>query len=339
MMRVHLLVAVAALTALVAAATPAVADTGGVIVHASNPWREPVRTAALDWLERKEIDVRADPLSSRDADALARCYQDDDEECAAPLAARAGLDQLVLITVTIVPGKSDAPTITVAGWQFGRDGRVVAFDVKHCEGCRTKSIATTTDTLLDSLERMSASLDQRGTLRIESTPPGARVLVDNFAAGVTPLTYKVRPGKHVISLELSGHDIEAREISVDAGQAADVSVVLRANGNGDRGGGRDAQRGVPGVWPWAVAGAGLVAVGAGIVLIAKDSPAEEDGRQHQTYWPTGTTGIAVTSVGVAAILTGAYFKFVHKTKPADESGTTVQVGAEGTLMMGYRGSF
>lgn len=69
-----------------------------------------------------------------------------------------------------------------------------------------------------------------GRLEITSDPPGARVTVDGFARGVTPVTLSnVTPGTHAVSI--FGEDSTVtRAVSVSAGSTASVMVSLTPAG-------------------------------------------------------------------------------------------------------------
>ncbi len=68
----------------------------------------------------------------------------------------------------------------------------------------------------------------RPTLTLASTPPGARVFLDDSteAAGTTPLKLKVPPGGHVLRFELDGHTTATRQVDAAEKQTVAVSVEL-----------------------------------------------------------------------------------------------------------------
>jgi len=56
---------------------------------------------------------------------------------------------------------------------------------------------------------------EAGTLTVESTPPGAKVLIDNVERGTTPATIAGIPvGDHTLHIELPHHEVARREFSL-----------------------------------------------------------------------------------------------------------------------------
>lgn len=69
-----------------------------------------------------------------------------------------------------------------------------------------------------------------GRLHIESDPPGARVLVDGDARGVSPITIEgLVPGVHAVVLQSEVGSID-RQVTVDAGGTASLVVPLVSKG-------------------------------------------------------------------------------------------------------------
>lgn len=65
-----------------------------------------------------------------------------------------------------------------------------------------------------------------GTLKVVSSPQGAKVSIDGDAAGTTPLTLKREAGTYVVSIELSGYAPASRQVELMAGKAAVVNETL-----------------------------------------------------------------------------------------------------------------
>ena len=67
-----------------------------------------------------------------------------------------------------------------------------------------------------------------GTLLVETSPPGARVLVDGSFRGTTPLTLeKLKPGRHRVVLESSA-GVVRREVMIRAGERTITSEAMIA---------------------------------------------------------------------------------------------------------------
>jgi hypothetical protein len=67
-----------------------------------------------------------------------------------------------------------------------------------------------------------------GAIHVDSTPRGARVIVNGQFVGQTPLRIaEVRPGQHTVTLELADHSSVTRRAFVEPGQIVKLSVPLR----------------------------------------------------------------------------------------------------------------
>jgi hypothetical protein len=70
-----------------------------------------------------------------------------------------------------------------------------------------------------------------GSLLVETRPPGARVVLDGKALGVTPLTVPdVRPGSHPLRLERVGYKTLVTSVIVKSGERARIAVTLELSG-------------------------------------------------------------------------------------------------------------
>lgn len=73
-------------------------------------------------------------------------------------------------------------------------------------------------------EKLAASTAAvQGTLKIVSSPAGAKVSIDGDAAGSTPVTAKRDPGTYVVTVELPGFAPASRQVEVAAGKTALVN--------------------------------------------------------------------------------------------------------------------
>lgn len=94
---------------------------------------------------------------------------------------------------------------------------------------------------------------EAGSLAVNSTPPGARVLLDQTYAGLSPvLLLNISTGNHTIGLEKDGYVTAARQVSLTAGQTTPVDVVLDP---------------VPAAAPPATQAAGLFPAMAGTIFV------------------------------------------------------------------------
>jgi hypothetical protein len=77
---------------------------------------------------------------------------------------------------------------------------------------------------------------QSGEVVIATTPAGATVTVDGEAQpGETPMTLKLKPGAHKVTIASSGYETKEMEINVVAGQKTDQNVELTLAESGEPG--------------------------------------------------------------------------------------------------------
>jgi serine/threonine-protein kinase len=70
-----------------------------------------------------------------------------------------------------------------------------------------------------------------GTLQVTSTPPGARILVNDRATGqVTPADIPLTPGRHKVRLEADGFSGQNRNVEIDAGETLLLNVEMKKGG-------------------------------------------------------------------------------------------------------------
>lgn len=72
----------------------------------------------------------------------------------------------------------------------------------------------------------AAPAEATGTVSVTSTPDAADVYVDGQFYGNAPATLKLKPGKHSISVKMTGYKDWSREITTDAGSDARLSAGL-----------------------------------------------------------------------------------------------------------------
>ena len=78
------------------------------------------------------------------------------------------------------------------------------------------------------IAEVTATLQPKtGTLAVNSTPPGARVLLDGADAGISPVVLaNISADNHTVTLEKDGYVTAAREVRITAGQVNPVEVSL-----------------------------------------------------------------------------------------------------------------
>ncbi|MDP2761041.1 MAG: PEGA domain-containing protein [Sideroxyarcus sp.] len=78
-----------------------------------------------------------------------------------------------------------------------------------------------------SLPPPAAAAAAKGTLLLDSTPPRARVYVDDVYFGLTPLRIELAPGIYPVRLELEGYQSVAEKVSVRSEDHTELEMKLR----------------------------------------------------------------------------------------------------------------
>lgn len=65
---------------------------------------------------------------------------------------------------------------------------------------------------------------------VDTSPPGATLIIDGEVRGVTPLSVHLKPGHHTYGLELSGYDPVQAEFALDPGVPRDLRHELKRSG-------------------------------------------------------------------------------------------------------------
>jgi hypothetical protein len=110
--------------------------------------------------------------------------------------------------------------VSVAVWQRSSAARQVVVHVRRARGFGQAEVAVgeaglraaTTDALLAALQ--DSQFTHEVSVRIESTPSGANVHVDQTLATRTPATVSLLPGNHLLSVEAAGYVTRAQYIEV-----------------------------------------------------------------------------------------------------------------------------
>ena len=73
------------------------------------------------------------------------------------------------------------------------------------------------------------SASDKGTVNVGSSPVGADVVVDGEFVGNSPAVLKISPGKHTVTVKMSGFKDWSREITVQAGSEVQLTATLDKN--------------------------------------------------------------------------------------------------------------
>ena len=244
-----------------------------------------------------------------------------DPTCFHDAAAKAELTHLVRPSVTF-KGSDYALAIDLVD---GASGDVLYTASDTCELCGLTEAVEMMAALAGTLpERMSVAAGVAG-LAVSSDPPGATVLVDGDAVGVTPLQLELEAGEHQVIVSLEGYFDRESLVRLEAGGSDSLGIVLDPTGP------RKGDKGRSGTWgrirpvlPWVSLGVGVAALGSGIALIAIDEKPVEFTRcsgndvdhlgncrfRHNTI----VGGLMMTLLGVGGIAAGVTLLVLDKRK-------------------------
>ncbi|HEU5076079.1 MAG TPA: PEGA domain-containing protein [Polyangiaceae bacterium] len=187
------------------------------------------------------------------------------------------------------------------------------------------------------VREISALLARRGVqqITVRSEPSGARLVIDGRTRGTTPWTGELELGRHRIVVDQGSvqrqHDVvlvaeQAHDLDVsltpDAGQMPAPEAEPASTSTGPVASTNDATV-VPTFLPWAVAGAGVVALGGAGVYELMRRDAEDDAKAEE-YQPAyydhrdrmltyQTTARVLAGVGGVLVLTGGVLAVINRS--------------------------
>lgn len=204
-------------------------------------------------------------------------------------------------------------TVLVEIAEGGR-GKVLATSDHTCEICGQQELA---DMIAGEaaavLRRLEVIESSDAVLVVESSPPGATVLVDGEVVGTTPLEAAVSPGEHRLRIEKQGYAARMGRVNAVMGLRERVAFHLTAAEERDR----------LSPWGWSSFGLGLATVATGVTLVVLDErPIErkcngdnvdEDGDCRLLH-DTMAGGIAATVAGGVLTAVGVALVVVAKRR-------------------------
>ncbi|HSK02995.1 MAG TPA: PEGA domain-containing protein [Kofleriaceae bacterium] len=313
------------LAALAAHASPAAAETVGVIVTGEATLQPPLVKHLEGWLRSHGHEVPPFSLDPSATSRLADCFTLDDTSCARKIVeAGSRTDSVVFARVT---REGDTINLTVH-WIF--KGRPSVGGRRGCEPCSTDALRGAADELMASLAPAIATAT--GRLNLHSKPEGMIVMLDGVKIGVTPIDRDIAAGSHKIVLFSGATEVGQREIQVPAGSIVEVTIPVVYPPGDDRRPPPSSPSRVPPVLCWVGGGLALAASGYMFHLGQKggaDNPEDPYDYPHATK-----TGFALAGAGAAAIGVGVWL-WVRGSR---ESAPVASIGPGGGYLA-WQGRF
>lgn len=294
--------------------------------------RDALTTELVDGLRRGAFSV-VEPAEVAAADSGASTCANAD--CVKKIASATSATHVVRARVLI---QDRDYTVTVDLYDGG-SGTVAASSEDNCEICGIAeagnlmaSAAATLRTKLDALAQGPA------TLAVTSTPVGAEVRIDGELVGTTPFEGPVIAGKRVLRLSLEGFITVEREVTfvegVEETRAFELEKVPSRLPNRP--------------WGWAAIGIGAAGLVTSAVFFAFDAQNGGEGRPYKLggacdgdnvdvdgdcrevwdteliAYPTAIAGAALTTLGIAILLSSGKRRRDKKAKAAAEGKPTAR---------------
>lgn len=265
-----------------AGAPPQAVAIGGVEVTGTMV-TEPVTAAVTDAV-RTGLGI---PNPGPKAPAVSSCVT---AACLTAAAAAASADRVAAVTVERTSELEFTITVVIADAQ----GRALRRRSAPCDGCAVVD-ATDKITLLVS-EAANAVTDDSVAVEVATTPVPGPIAIDGVDRGRAPWSGSLPAGSH----RFTSGTVE-KELFVEAtGATLQVELALPIAPGGGGGGRRF------GVLTYAAAGAGALALGTGVVLLARDGGQTCDHPSCPEVYDTATLGWIGVGAGVIGLGAAGY---------------------------------
>jgi hypothetical protein len=311
-----------ALAVLFALRSPARADGGVGVIVTGEASIQPQLTAQIgDWLSRHGHTLVSSPLPPDALTQLIDCVVISDRSCAREIVEkRARSPRVVLAQLDSKSLDGGARDITLTAYWFDK-GHDAVQERRTCPRCTAQSLRLTAD---EVMRKLVGSSD--GHVKLKSSPPGARIVIDGQPIGVTPLDWDLPQGKHTITMDKRGYAAASRQIDVVAERTDALALDLAPLAEPER----DAS------WtrivPIAMVVAGGAAVVAGGVMVAIDQ--DTGPNEPAVIRNTGPGGVALMIGGAVVGGAGAFLLF----RSSATSAPVAAIGQDGAYV-GWVGRF
>ena len=319
-MRIALILAIG-LALLLALGSAARADDVGVIVDGEAS--TPQLTAQLAaWLTKHGYTPVISPLPPETVGLFTDAMRTNSGTAREILEKHATPASMVYVRVEIkARATSGARDLTLSVYWLVK-GHDATAQTKDCERCTDQLVRSALEDLLRKLIGGGAF----GHVKLKSSPPGARISIDNQPIGVTPLDWDLTTGKHMIQMDKAGRKPEVRELVVASDKLELVVMTLEPD---TAGGGDDRPSLAPPIGAIAV---GAAAIGVGAYLIAVD---EDETGEKLKYKDSATAGVIVGGAGVALAVVGGIWLYKNHQR---RSSPVVAVTSD-MAYIGWSGRF
>ena len=254
-----------------------------------------------------------------------RCQEQLAQQTAAQFALR-----LSIAAPGLPSNKGPGSTFQFSGEMLDVDVGVVSVRASQtCGDCNVKRAMQMLAEMVQEMLRQAASRP-RGTIKLTSEPPGARVEVDGRDLGETPYLRDAFVGPHDLLVKKQGFTAQRLVATVEDGQTAELSATLLADK-------AVPARKLPGVRiaKWVLLGVGAVTVIGGITLLALTGSQNCSGPAASPVcsqpFDGRPSGIPLVSIGSLALGTSA-FLFIYDARQNAATPTPAATAGLGTTV-------
>jgi hypothetical protein len=192
----------------------------GVVVVGEPTMQKPAQAIVQAWLEQHSYTYVTAAMTSEARSALLNCLVIEDMSCArGAFENRSKATNLVFARVELQTGHE----VSVTAYWFAKGHDAIA-EKRWCKKCNDAALRDTLDELMPVLEKNSGA--NQGHLQLHSKPDGVEVFVDDVAAGVTPLERDLSVGAHRIELRKKGKPVGSKQVKIEAGGVAEVTIAV-----------------------------------------------------------------------------------------------------------------
>jgi PEGA domain len=316
------------LALLAALGSPAHAgDDVGVIVTGEGSLQPQLTAQIESWLSQHGHKLVASPLPPDAITALVDCFVMQDSSCARGVVEqRATSTSMVFARLDTKDNASNGTRdVTLTAYWFDKGHEAIS-QSKTCQRCTDQSLRTTADEIMKKL----VGGGDVGHLKIKSTPPGAKIIIDGQAIGVTPLDWDLPSGKHTIQMDKAGLKSETRDVLVLSNKTDLFAMKLVPASEESHGEEQPLPRIIP-IGMAAVGGALLVA--GGLMIYYDQDPVPS---APPTIHNTGPAGAALMISG--AVVGGAGAAWLLFRSPKATSAPVAAVTRD-SAYIGWGGRF
>ena len=217
-----------------------------------------------------------------------------DAECVVAAAQEAAVGQIVRARID----KQGRDYELHAELLSGESGGAVVEESASCDICGVEDAADMAAGLAGRLRQRRDSVVAPTRLRIESTPPGAKVRLGERDVGQTPVDTTAEPGRYRLEVAKKGYFTERRDADIERGSLQTFSFAMSR------------QSRIPRWLGWTSIALGVATVaGGGVLLGLHDRPIDrkcnaDASGECRLLHDTQAGGAALTVLGAVLIGTG-----------------------------------